>query len=540
MMEELNKFFEESKKKYNILKSEDLFNKSKINFFYNLFQYIFKDNYFISQNTFLSELRKNIINILRKENEIKSKLCNNSINEEKFEYVINFVTYSKFFYDKFISKELDIKTSEINISISFKNTSKRDLSSGFSSEGKDSWPNLYKDSNQTMTTDITENISKEEEIDFSKLIKNESNDYIILKFTGKTVNKKDEVTKQIIHLNDGKFLDIDNNCIGATINEDNDREKNKNENENVICSISSEIGNLIVKEIEGTIKEDDYTVKNELKLSKEKFDSIKEISNTKEYIKTGLMSFLVNYYDNNKINDNSESGYIKLNFNAITKIDEDGDLYAFVSNDIYDNSQNKLVFYYESSNFKTQVFDGTEAEKGKLSFNIGNNALFKIDIDANNKLLLCACKSYVPGYKNGILIIKIEIKRDKKTKIENYSTKHYKFDDTFDFEVNCFCKIYENKEKSFSYILVGGFEVEKRRGMVKLYKISYKGENIKLEFVQDAIEDYFDFCGLIDNIVRPDDKKRSIIISCFPGTDYEFNLPKNDDYIDILEEFLAD
>ena len=539
MMEELNKFFEEeeSKKKYNILKSEDLFNKSKINFFYNLFQYILKDNYFISQNTFLSELRKNIINILRKENEIKSKLSNNSINEEKFEYVINFVTYSKFFYDKFISKELDIKTSEKNIFISSKNTSKMDSSSGFSSEGKASWYNLYKDSNQTMTTDITENISKEEEIDFSKLIKNESNDYIILKFTGKTVNKKDEVTKQIIHLNDGKFLDIDNNCIGATINEDNGREKNKNENENVICSISSEIGNLIVNEMEENIKEDDYTVKNELKLSKEKFDSIKEISNTKEYIKTGLMSFLVNYYDNNKINDNSESGYIKLNFNAITKIDEDGDLYAFVSNDIYDNSQNKLVFYYESSNFKTQVFDGTEAEKGKLSFNIGNNALFKIDIDANNKLLLCACKSYVPGYKNGILIIKIEIKRDK---IENYSTKHYKFDDTFDFEVNCFCKIYENKEKSFSYILVGGFEVEKRRGMVKLYKISYKGENIKLEFVQDAIEDYFDFCGLIDNIVRPDDKKRSIIISCFPGTDYEFNLPKNDDYIDILEEFLAD
>ena len=531
MMEELNKFFEkeESKKKYNILKSEDLFNKSKINFFYNLFQYIFKDNFFISQNTFLSELRKNIINILRKENEIQSKLFNNSKTEEKFEYVINFITYSKFFYDKFISKELDIKTSEKNIYISF-----------ISSEGKASRSNLYNDSNQTMTTDITENISKEEEIDFSKLIKNESNDYIILKFTGKTVNKKDEVTKQIIHLNDGKFLDIDNNCIGATINEDNGREKNKNENENVICSISSEIGNLIVKEIEGTIKEDDYTVKNELKLSKEKFDSIKEISNTKEYIKTGLMSFLVNYYDNNKINDNSESGYIKLNFNAITKIDEDGDLYAFVSNDIYDNSQNKLVFYYESSNFKTQVFDGTEAEKGKLSFNIGNNALFKIDIDANNKLLLCACKSYVPGYKNGILIIKIEIKRDKKTKIENYSTKHYKFDDTFDFEVNCFCKIYENKEKSFSYILVGGFEVEKRRGMVKLYKISYKGENIKLEFVQDAIEDYFDFCGLIDNIVRPDDKKRSIIISCFPGTDYEFNLPKNDDYIDILEEFLAD
>ena len=539
MMEELNKFFEEeeSKNEYNILKSKDLFNKSKINFFYNLFKYIFKDNFFISQNTFLSELRKNIINILRKENEIQSKLFSNSITEEKFEYVINFVTYSKFFYDKFISKELDIKTSEKNISISFKNTSKRDFSSGFSSEGKASWSNLYKDSNQTMTTDITENISKEEEIDFSKFIKNESNDYIILKFTGKTVNKKDEVTKQIIHLEDGKFLDIDN-YIGTTINEDNVREINKNKN--VICSISSEIGNLIVKEIEGTIKEDDYTVKNELKLSKEKFDSIKEISNTKEYIKTGLMSFLVNYYDNNKINDNSESGYIKLNFNAITKIDEDGDLYAFVSNDIYDNSQNKLVFYYESSNFKTQVFDGTEAEKGKLSFNIGNNALFKIDIDANNKLLLCACKSYVPGYKNGILIIKIEIKRDKKTKIENYSTKHYKFDDTFDFEVNCFCKIYENKEKSFSYILVGGFEVEKRRGMVKLYKISYKGENIKLEFVQDAIEDYFDFCGLIDNIVRPDDKKRSIIISCFPGTDYEFNLPKNDDYIDILEEFLVD
>ena len=114
MKKELDNFFgeEENKIKYNILNSEDLFNKNKINFFYNLFKYIFKDNFYISQNNFLSELRINILNILKKENEIQMKLINNSIKEEKFEYVINFITYSKFFYDNFTSKKLDNKISE--------------------------------------------------------------------------------------------------------------------------------------------------------------------------------------------------------------------------------------------------------------------------------------------------------------------------------------------------------------------------------------------------------------------------------------------
>ena len=550
MKKELDNFFgeEENKIKYNILNSEDLFNKNKINFYYNLFKYIFKDNFYISQNNFLSELRINILNILKKENEIQMKLINNSIKEEKFEYVINFITYSKFFYDNFTSKKLDNKISEKKIPTSFRNTSNRDLSSGISSEIEISSSNINKEVKSSISNNITPKFSNEEFFDYEYFsnINDKIDDFYILKFVrkengkkkeDKNGNKKDEVTKQIIHFNDKNdeiFLNMDKdsaklfnndreitNIIGEIINKNKIVEE-MSENEKFICSVSSGIGNLIINEIEGDIKYDKNN--NIIKLNKEKFGSIKEIPSSKEIITTGLMGFLMNYYENG-LKGNNDSGYIKLNFHAITKISDN--IYAFVSNYILDNSQNKLVFYDQSNNSNTQEIVGMREEKGKYSFNIGNNALYLIDIDDKNKILLCACKRYVPGFKNGILIIKIEI--------DKFKTKSPIFNDTFDFEVNCFCKIYENKKKSFLYILVGGFEVDKRIGMVKLYRISYKNERINLEFIQDAIEDFDGFNGLINNIVKAKNNERSIIISCFSGTDYIFDLPETDDYIDILE-----
>ena len=49
---------------------------------------------------------------------------------------------------------------------------------------------------------------------------------------------------------------------------------------------------------------------------------------------------------------------------------------------------------------------------------------------------------------------------------KDFMTFTPEFYPTDDFEVNCFLPVYENKDRYYYYILVGGFEVGKRRGNV--------------------------------------------------------------------------
>ena len=112
--------------------------------------------------------------------------------------------------------------------------------------------------------------------------------------------------------------------------------------------------------------------------------------------------------------------------------------------------------------------------------------------------------------------------------------------ETEDFEVCCFCTIYQRKD--YAYILAGGFECDKRRGMIKLYKLTFNEfyENANIEYIQDAIEDFDsfsdeDFDGRINNIFIPKTKKKDVIVQCFGGSCYLFSLPKDDDYIQLYE-----
>ena len=161
MMKELDNFFKakENVEKYNILKLEDLFNETKINYYYNLFRFILKDSFYIYHIDFLFILRENILNILSEKNEIYKKLINNSIDKEKFEYVINFLTYSKFSIDKFVSK-FENKTTEKNDSYFNKNSSNKELSSGVFSEEKATIIGQSNQSNSTYLTKLSDNTSK--------------------------------------------------------------------------------------------------------------------------------------------------------------------------------------------------------------------------------------------------------------------------------------------------------------------------------------------------------------------------------------------
>ena len=146
-----------------------------------------------------------------------------------------------------------------------------------------------------------------------------------------------------------------------------------------------------------------------------------------------------------------------------------------------------------------------------------------------------ACKKYTKSQKNGILLIKIKIG----------ITITEKFYETKNFEVFCFCHIFKserpnkmmilNKNKMIEteYFLVGGFEQNKKRGLIKLYKINYNNTNFDLtniEYIQDIEikkgNKFKGFKGPITCITQSKYDDGQLLITCFDGNVYLFSRPK--------------
>ena len=237
------------------------------------------------------------------------------------------------------------------------------------------------------------------------------------------------------------------------------------------------------------------------------------------------------------------------------------DLIAITSNYILSNGENKLIFY--SSNSQKFL---KEIEINDFSFTLSENncSIMGIPEHENSKLLLAACKKYSKG-DNGILLIILQF-----IKKNNDIKRYFKFYDTKNFEVYCFCPIFvkgnkENKEiknkkiendeienneieneKIFifadydqkyetEYFLVGGFDLNKNEGLIKLYKVIYSSEieKTEIEYIQDIIleknkgkydlECFKGFKGPISCIIQSSETE--ILVTCYDGNVYLFSEP---------------
>ena len=251
---------------------------------------------------------------------------------------------------------------------------------------------------------------------------------------------------------------------------------------------------------------------------------------------------------------------------------------AFTSNSILPKGQDKIYFYDSGCR---QVSDGKLPEQ--YSFTVSNHSM---ELMPNNKgekiFLLCGCKKYKEGQKNGIVLIDL-------------NSLEYEFYETDDFEVFCFCPINIVIEKkslkndidknshrsvknySTNYFLVGGFETDKKKGAVKLFKLNYEDENNNInndshnnstinysminknfqmiEYVQDIIfeektikqltlvkndKDYsknisdYNFTGFQRNIscITQSKKTGKILITCWDGNVYLFSTPNISYYLE--------
>ena len=284
-------------------------------------------------------------------------------------------------------------------------------------------------------------------------------------------------------------------------------------------------------------KETEYSCRNLFKL-KDNNNYIICDENGIFYESEFFSNFSVN--KSNKLYEKEYRGGIKIN-----DINDGKDvIVAITSNRVLPKGENKIIFF--NSNSKKFM---DEVTVKNYSFNLSENncALMKIPKHENYKLLLCACKKYIKDDKNGILLLKLKVNKD------NQEIFH-KFYNTQNFEVYCFCpilQIVENKfvfEESFDevqikdteYFFVGGFDLDKGEGLIKLYKVIYNDdiEKIKIEYIQDIIvgrkiskdesESFCRFKGPISCMIQS--SRGGIFITCYDGGVYLFSKPD----IDIL------
>ncbi len=189
------------------------------------------------------------------------------------------------------------------------------------------------------------------------------------------------------------------------------------------------------------------------------------------------------------------------------------------------NGKDILVFY----DIKNKNILYPEKEI-KYSFNTGENGLLLMKLEDNKEILLCACKKYMTSQKNGILLIEPVINRNK----DIYSC----FQETKDFEVNCFCPLtkIDKKENNIilntNYFLVGGYDTLKRKGLIKLYKITTTNKSnvfsCEIEFLQDIIikktKNFDGFKGTVNCIIQTK-TKRDLLVCCWDGKIYSFSEP---------------
>ena len=207
---------------------------------------------------------------------------------------------------------------------------------------------------------------------------------------------------------------------------------------------------------------------------------------------------------------------------------------AITSNDVIPDGENKLIFYNTGKKKNSEINDHS------FIASLSGLALIPTEeIQSKYKILLCACKRYTNGEKNGILLVNPQLGDNKDVENPFYKTDN--------FEVYCFCPILlventkilkkEIKITATNYFFVGGFDLDKREGKIKLFKIIYgdKAWETKIEFMQDIEfefnENFEDFDGPISNIIQSKETG-NILITCYNGNVYLFTPPNIEYYLE--------
>ena len=201
----------------------------------------------------------------------------------------------------------------------------------------------------------------------------------------------------------------------------------------------------------------------------------------------------------------------KVTYRDAIKINDD--IIAMTSNKVGIEGEDNLILYNISSKSKKKY-----SERGgkTYSFTYKTNCLAIMGRDEKEKILLCGCKKYFPEQENGILLFNPILEFENKRKDNFYNTEN--------FEVYCFCPIFDedknnNKyEEKTDYFLVGGFDNDKEEGVIKIFKLLY--DKTDIEFIQDIEflknKEFDGFKGPISSLIQSK-LRGNILATCYDG-----------------------
>ena len=219
---------------------------------------------------------------------------------------------------------------------------------------------------------------------------------------------------------------------------------------------------------------------------------------------------------------------------------------ALTSNKKLFNGEDKIIFYnyYAKKRVEDVKNYSFTLSQNNLTLMPREGTIKTLNINESKKLLLGACKKYKEEQKNGILLLKLDSGDD------TFKILSYTFYETKNFEVYCFCPISKFDEKNFltkennnlletNKFLVGGFDSDKNKGLIKLYKVNYNKDNfektsiedvknieIEIELSNNGLKNFDGFNGYITCITqsRYDGK---ILMTCSDGSVYLFHYNDN-------------
>ena len=537
---------------YLIIEEKDFENIKKINFYYIFLKYIFKKNIFIYNFELFVQTRKFVIDKVNSGYSIKSFI--KDINEDIFrkgEYIIKTLLDSEYYILKLKNNNKlesesqsndsshiprEQPSSSISNNIFFRDQNSNLRVSGYSNY---SLEQQYISFNNNFSNDLIQKSDKNNNIKIIQYKKTINEDYI--------ENKSDsnfilEFNYGFVCWGTGDYIDLydkdyvkknDISIKGETLN--NVATENSTDGVSIIVCFSDKIKlykinedfNIALKEVFL-----DNLVGNHGEIV-----FVLGMMKQKEYLICYNGDFYITSNIFDKITKSKDKIFNEENVSGVIIIDENYVALKFCCfNDI---NSNKIKFVNTFKQYTCQ----TEIKGYSFLFSYyGLSIMRSPQTPFENKVLLCACKKYYEGQKNGILLINTN-KLEKEKNIYTY------FYDTEDFEVYCFCPILiisvgemainEYKYTDTNYFFVGGFDSEKCEGCIKLFKVIYDEEfyKNKIEFVQD-IDDFKGFKSPVSCITQEKcNIEKGLLVACFDGNIYSFKGPNIDYYLELDKEF---
>ena len=223
--------------------------------------------------------------------------------------------------------------------------------------------------------------------------------------------------------------------------------------------------------------------------------------------------FSLNYNGSYKYYLDCKIKKLRISFHSGINIKDN--IIALTSNQKLSKGKDEILLY-DLDEEKMKTIEGYSP-----TLSINNIALLPIQDN-----IICACKKNNNDKQiNGILLIRTNLC----DKFPEIMISEY-FYEIIDFEAYCFCPIslitkyitnqQNNKIKRTEYLLVGGFDINKCRGLIKLFEILVVSGEIKISFIKDIEfnnnNSFQGFNSTVTCIIQTNYDNK-IIITCYDG-----------------------